>query len=151
MNIEGLKGEVFKVGGRFAIAIPPNGQPGAIRFEIVKVHDVRQPSQAWADVIINDQECCRINLDLCTPPFLHFADCIATAHIQRRTLPLPGTGTASVLPLPPPPNPDSQEFVFWREMLGRLEVVMIDTMERFERCQATLDDGQHRFRGIDLR
>ncbi len=149
MLIEGLKGEVFEMDGRVGIAIPPTGQPGAIRFVVVGVHDVRDvPWPAWADVVLNGRECCRINLGFCTPPFLRFADCVATAHNQRQSIPLPGTGTAGVCSLPPPPDPDSQDFVFWKEMLGEHEVVMIDMMESFERCHPTLADGQHRFRGI---
>lgn len=144
MSIENLTGEVFSDGGKVAIAVPPAGMDGAASFVIVKVHPPGVSIPAWADIILAGSRV-RINPEICQPPFFRLADCLMVAHHQRGDLPL--GDTAAKLTLPPAPHPNAQEFLFWKQNIGGLEVVMIDTMERVQRYSISAHDGQHRHKG----
>ena len=142
-DIEKLAGEVFSDGGRVGIAIPRAGVDGAIPFIIVKVHpaELDGGSPAWADLLLGGKAV-RINPDICQPPFHRLADCLMVAHHQREKLP---TGdTKAKLTLPPAPHPEAQDFVFWKESIGGVEVVLIDRMDRIGQYTLKAEDGQHR-------
>lgn len=132
--IVGTSGEVFNAAGRVGIAIPAQGMEGAIPFEIDAIHPPGIPAgnPGWVQVLIAGKVYCRINPELCRPPYHRLADCVLMAHRHRKQLPLGGS-TANKLVLPPAPHPEAQEIIFWKLRLMDGEVVMVDTPERVRR------------------
>jgi hypothetical protein len=134
-----LHGEVFLRDGNVTFAIPPNGTQGAIRFEVIRIHPPGLNFPAWVDLRVNGN-LCRINPDICQPPFHRLADCVWLAAREREKLPVltvgsPGTMGCAKVTLPPHPHPEAQEFALWRGILRdnkgfEVEAVMIDTMAR---------------------
>jgi hypothetical protein len=122
----GLKGEVFKSpDGRIAGAIPPLGVEGAIPFEILGEYPGQNPP--WADMLVAGNVKCRINPDICTPPYFRLYDCVFLAATQGHTLPHFEAGVWAKVELPPG-QPGAQTFAFCRAFNG--QVVMIELYQR---------------------
>lgn len=134
MEIEGLSGEVFNLDGRNAIQIPGVGREGAFRFQIIRFHPANGSVPAWADMMVDDL-CCRINPDICRPPFTRLADCISLVAQVSASLSEIKDGWAdwTTVWMPPQPHPASERFVFAKTQLRNAHVIMIDTWERVER------------------
>lgn len=136
--IEGIVGEITNVGGRIVVSVPATGSPDCIPFHIGKVWPTTEQCPSWADVSVGKTRC-RINPDLCQPPWFRLGDCLWLAHTRAKVLPFMGFDAHGYsefaeITLPAPSHPNAQAFVLWRTKLcshlGEVEVVMIDTKAR---------------------
>jgi predicted O-methyltransferase YrrM len=138
-----VKGDMFVQDGIMTVAIPPSGKEGTVTFEVLRIHPAGPNFPAWADMLV-DGKACRINPEICQPPFHRLADCAMIAHRDREKMPFEhqwGSKNEAIciqVSLPNPTDPQAQEYVFWRSTLKaesgeKLEVVMIDTKARLKK------------------
>lgn len=132
-ELVGLKGEVFELDGRVAGCIPPSGQPGVIRFEVLGEYPGQTPR--WADMLVftkdGEERWTRINPEICTRPFWRLLDCVyAAAMTPWKEFSLASAGQHTAMWFPPQPHPEACLFVFTRAFNGKL--LLIDTHDRME-------------------
>lgn len=147
-DLQGLKGDVFNLGGKVAGAIPPSGRPNAISFRISGVRPGTSLFPGWAEMTIDGNIPVKINPDICKSPFVRLFDCVAAI----------GQNSDEILSLKRGDKLaktfGGERFVFWVESLnspfGKLNVIIVDTLERILKWNPQnlrVSDGQHRHRG----
>ena len=117
----GTKGKLLNVDGRIAIAIPAQGQDG-IPFTFMG-HSNRPGSPKWDEFNL-DGKPVRINPDVVEYPYLRLADCLACAHVRWNDIPNPSGYNWGHFVF------QEKTLCFRRLLVGRLEVMFIDTIER---------------------
>ena len=151
-KLQGMKGDVFNLGGKVTGSIPPSCLPNAISFAITRVMPETERFPAWTDMFVDGTVGVRINPGICQSPYFRLFDCVAIIGQKGNELLAMELGKKVEVTF------GGQEFIFWVESMqspfGTMKVIVVDTLERIlkwnpQNLQVT--DGQNRHGGGNRR